>query len=250
MPDDYYVSQYSGEEIDDAITRALPGGAIDITLANKAPAGFGSFGEVQPIVDINNDETAFNIAIDGLLSGMKDCSSMQIRFANYPVYGEDGTIFSGFLYKSTNNYAVLHGTNYNGGSIQKAKSGGIWKPWEWVNPPMVLGVEYRTTERYKGKPVYTMAVDCKSGPTAGNVTATYIGIGETVAAENVLSVDAFCGGGYTIPPGSHYTSVGLYVTAKPSVGVNPKNQITVYVRTSENVSDQHIYAVIKYTKTE
>lgn len=31
---------------------------------------------------------------------------------------------------------------------------------EWINPPMVLGVEYRTTERYNGKPVYTKLVDC------------------------------------------------------------------------------------------
>lgn len=30
-----------------------------------------------------------------------------------------------------------------------------WSEWEWVNPPMALGVEYRTTERYLGKPVYT-----------------------------------------------------------------------------------------------
>lgn len=34
-----------------------------------------------------------------------------------------------------------------------------WGAWEWVNPPMQLGVEYRTTERYLGKPVYVMMVD-------------------------------------------------------------------------------------------
>lgn len=32
--------------------------------------------------------------------------------------------------------------------------GDGWDSWEWVNPPMVPGVEYRTTERYNGKPVY------------------------------------------------------------------------------------------------
>lgn len=32
--------------------------------------------------------------------------------------------------------------------------------WEYVNPPMYLGVEYRTTERYLGKPVYVKVVDC------------------------------------------------------------------------------------------
>ena len=26
--------------------------------------------------------------------------------------------------------------------------------WDWVNPPMKTGVEYRTTERYQGEPVY------------------------------------------------------------------------------------------------
>lgn len=32
-------------------------------------------------------------------------------------------------------------------------SGG-WSPWEWANPPLELGVEYRTTERRNGKVVY------------------------------------------------------------------------------------------------
>ena len=31
----------------------------------------------------------------------------------------------------------------------------IWGEWDWVNPPVGLGREYRTTERIQGKPVYT-----------------------------------------------------------------------------------------------
>lgn len=34
-----------------------------------------------------------------------------------------------------------------------------WQPWEYVNPPMAAGVEYRTTEWYLGKPVYVKVVD-------------------------------------------------------------------------------------------
>lgn len=34
-----------------------------------------------------------------------------------------------------------------------------WNSWEYVNPPMLAGVEYRTTERWQGKPVYTKLVD-------------------------------------------------------------------------------------------
>lgn len=36
----------------------------------------------------------------------------------------------------------------------------VWGEWEHTNPPMELGVEYRTTERYLGKPVYYKSVDC------------------------------------------------------------------------------------------
>lgn len=36
---------------------------------------------------------------------------------------------------------------------------GAWGEWEYVNPPMELGIEYRTTERYRGKPVYCKLVD-------------------------------------------------------------------------------------------
>lgn len=37
---------------------------------------------------------------------------------------------------------------------------------EWVNPPMELGVEYRTTERHNGKVVYAKAVDCGNMPAS------------------------------------------------------------------------------------
>lgn len=39
----------------------------------------------------------------------------------------------------------------------------VWGPFEWVNPPMELGVEYRTTERYLGKPVYVKLTDLGEG---------------------------------------------------------------------------------------
>lgn len=36
---------------------------------------------------------------------------------------------------------------------------GTWGEWEYVNPPMLEGVEYRTTERWKGKTVYTKLIN-------------------------------------------------------------------------------------------
>lgn len=47
---------------------------------------------------------------------------------------------------------------------------------EWINPPMVMGVEYRTTERWNDEPVYTMLVnlgEASNGKTvAHGITAT------------------------------------------------------------------------------
>lgn len=35
---------------------------------------------------------------------------------------------------------------------------------EWINPPMVVGTEYRTNERHMGKPVYTTLVNYGAMP--------------------------------------------------------------------------------------
>lgn len=47
-------------------------------------------------------------------------------------------------------------------------SGVSWQPWECVNPLLNLGGEYRTTERYLGKPVYVKLVNFGALPNAGS----------------------------------------------------------------------------------
>lgn len=42
--------------------------------------------------------------------------------------------------------------------MQRTCKDGTWDEWEWVNPPMFPGMEYRTTERYMGKVVYRKLV--------------------------------------------------------------------------------------------
>jgi len=39
-----------------------------------------------------------------------------------------------------------------------------WGPWEYFNPPLIAGQEYRTTERFLGKPVYVKAIDLGNLP--------------------------------------------------------------------------------------
>ena len=55
-------------------------------------------------------------------------------------------------------YATLTAeSSYGGGvtRIKKALVNGEWTPFEWENPPMFENVEYRTSERFNGKAVYT-----------------------------------------------------------------------------------------------
>ena len=63
-----------------------------------------------------------------------------------------------------------------------------WYPWEYLNPPMLTGVEYRTTERYNGKPVYRKMISytnaenigSKSGVANISVPHNISGFGELV----------------------------------------------------------------------
>ena len=57
-------------------------------------------------------------------------------------------------------------------SAEDPTLGTILDEWEWENPPMNLGVEYRTTEQHNGKPVYTMLVSGK-GPGARGMSLLF-----------------------------------------------------------------------------
>ena len=60
---------------------------------------------------------------------------------------------------------------------------------EYQNPPKLLGVEYKTMERYLGKPVYTLAFDFGALPASGYK------ILYAPAAANISDIVAY--GGYT-----------------------------------------------------
>ena len=42
-----------------------------------------------------------------------------------------------------------------------------WYPWEWENPPMEVGVEYCTTEKYRGRRVFKMLLHFNALAVAG-----------------------------------------------------------------------------------
>lgn len=67
--------------------------------------------------------------------------------------------------------AFEDGSHTGGIRVRKIIDGNA-QPWEWVNPPMVVGMEYRTTERWQGKVVYTSLVNCGTINPGENVITT------------------------------------------------------------------------------
>lgn len=120
------------------------------------------FERMSYYVDSNN---TFETTLNGMLSDMVDTSVRQIQF--HDPQGLYDNKFIGTLWRYGENYAVLDAFTYTGLSARKCLYNGTWNPWEWINPPMLAGVEYRTTKRFENKPVYARYVDLGNLPEAG-----------------------------------------------------------------------------------
>lgn len=129
-----------------------------------------------------------------------------------------------------------------GGEITQTVNGVV----EWLNPPMELGVEYRTVKRHCGKPVYTKAIDFGALP---NTTYKTVQTGIT-NGDKVLSHTGYVSTGPAIP----------YVSKSPisqTVGNNPTYQImfqdvntkNVTISVDTNWTSLSAVVVLEYTKT-
>ena len=121
--------------------------------AGSAPAGFGlGMESYYNVSSVGIDNTTKN----GWYRLAEDKSPVgQIAILRVDSYRTDLTIVQTI-------YPVSGGLQ--GIELRRYSKSGIWQPWEWVNPPMVPGVEYRTTERWQDKPVYTMLIDIGETP--------------------------------------------------------------------------------------
>lgn len=110
-------------------------------------------------------------------------------------------------------------------------------PWEWVNPPMESGVEYRTTQRFWRRPVYYKIVDC--GQIADNKQVEH-------GVANMRDCISFQGlrGGMSMPSISNNNLSdpwSFYVADVDST------KITLACGTTAAGGNCHV--ILKYTKT-
>ena len=129
----------------------LPDGAT-----GTAPSGFGLGGIAEKTLTTMAEIDAFKVNgvayVDLSTGGTGDRIEKQ-------AYGILECVATQRYYKQTFSYYYKP----NGGLSQLERVWYIfddvdWMPWEWVNPPMLSGEEYRTIERYMGNPVYTRMI--------------------------------------------------------------------------------------------
>lgn len=226
--------EHTAQQIDDAIARALPGGDIDTLFAGKAPAGYGLGTSAVPIDDYNN---AVN---NGWYRGGTNYPS-KISYAHYGMVRVDsiGQIKLQTFYAGDAGGAMTAPFM----AIRKSSdSGATWSEWEYVNPPMILGEEYRTTERYNGKPVYKRAVNI--GDITGKGTSTFANNG----AGTILSCDILYSG-YLPFTYIHNSDLSNSWTRYASVSIVSSNiEISYFIGSSWGTSKNTV-VILRYLKS-
>ena len=136
---------------------------------------------------------------------------------------------------------------YNGGKVlesmrlgwlSKAEDqGGGWQPWEWVNPPMQLGVEFRTTERFFGKPVYVKVVNCGQISDGKEVEHGISNMDYCISAQGLMS-------GLALPLIINHDLSNTW-----SAYISQVTNTKIRFECGTSVVGNNIDAVLKYTKT-
>ena len=128
---------------------------IKQTYSDFAPAGYG-LGDVAPVVADLNDARAC-----GWYCGYDAANSPLGRLVLVEVTAHQISWLKQTLwYVDADNEWHTQCVRYN--------KNDNWTEWEWENPPLVLFEEYRTTERWNGKVVYTMLFDFGAMPGAAS----------------------------------------------------------------------------------
>lgn len=151
QPESWTAGHWTAISITDVI-RGLT--AADV---GAAPEGYGLGGAAKRLT---SEDDLNNIWENGWYFWGSD------KPANAPKMNPGGAADSYIFMRVTNydfqnvlqEYWSLNQNSQN--QARRINRNGTWGLLEWYNPPMQIGVEYRTTERFNAKPVYAQIVNC------------------------------------------------------------------------------------------
>lgn len=233
-----YPATVNGISPDDSGNIVLTAGNVnayskteaDTLLQNKAPAGYGLGASSKNVTDWNNEKTNGWVRDPG---GTADKHSPFVGLFSVGLIsdyssGEDAfqLAFARDQFKKTRTYIKFRAYN----SDDK-----VWGEWEWVNPPMQPGAEYRTTERYLGKPVYCIAVDCGTLPSSnGKVIDHHISNVDSIVRTNCYATNGR--NRFTLP---NYVNSAMFNVTEQCINFKTTTDYSAYTA----------YTAIYYTKT-
>ncbi len=113
---------------------------------------------------------------------------------------------------------------------------------EWLNPPMMVGVEYRTVERYQGEPVYVKMV---------NLGIITVAEGSRSIYPNIKSVSHLMGlEVHSLSPDTQRSyAYGFVTNLRIYAGTDPSFNVYLNVQRFDTDANEEIYVTVKYTKT-
>lgn len=111
---------------------------------------------------------------------------------------------------------------------------------EWLNPPMSIGVEYRTTERYNGQPVYAKLVNVGTLPNNGYKDVYNLASGVKTLVSASLTVNNTSTGA---------TFTGLRMVEISYWYVGSYGDPYFVVQTTGDLTNCEGLVLLKYTKT-
>lgn len=131
-------------------TNGTWGDWVDNSPTAFAPSGYGLGKWSLPVTDLNT------CTMCGWYTFGSGCANAPFTYGVVEVINRTDTEYVQIAYDT-----ALNRSNHNGAMAKRVKGNSetAWGEWEFVNPPMALGVEYRTTERWQGKAVYVKLVD-------------------------------------------------------------------------------------------
>jgi len=211
-------------------TKPVQSGGVAAALSNKAPAGFGLGGQSKELTSGDDLNTIWE-------NGWYRWGSSSPQNAPKMTSDVGG---ARYIFARVANYdsqnVLQEYWSFNQGAQNKAHRicrNGVWGPLEWINPSMQIGVEYRTTERHNGKPVYKKAV---------NTGALSAGTSKSVAhgVENIgLRLSALYG----------INNDGDNLVGNPGITGILVGGSNITITTAAGFSTSNSWVVIAYTKT-
>lgn len=202
--------------------KAADAAAVGAALAGKAPAGYGLGLEAGSYVDDCDKATAFGLY------------SVSYASANNPLNAYGSLLV--LPHNDTEKCQILN-SSYNKSILIRYETGGVWGEWEWVNPPMIPGVEYRTTERWNGKAVYAKMIDIGALP---NNTTKSVEFDYTGTIKEIIYRGGSTNSGMHLPHIVKDTAACILITTGPGY---------LNIQTGIDRSGLTAKIKVKYTKT-